>query len=650
MGPIGDYSSRIDARLRSCLLLASLFVGGIAAQEPEVLVEMRPPRVFEGESVKYSVTLNNCDDTTQPILPSLPEFQIQPAGMAVVQQMTFDGIKRVSIRGPRYEYVLTPRSAGEWTIPGPTVKVGNMTYQGQALKLQVLPPNEQDLAVLGISASRNVVYPMQPFTVRLTVALRGLPEPYTDDDPLRGTGDIPALVIPWVDDDSLPDGVKPDSPALRWLQSMIPESRRQVGFGINNLRFQAADMFSLFSERQRAMFRPEPRRVKRRDRQGRTVEFWEYVFERTFTASQVGPLSFGPATLKGTFASRSNPAGGVDVESVYAVAKPIVVEVRDVPVTGRPSSYIGAVGHFELNAELAPTAVKVGDPMTLLLRIHGQGTLENASAPRLDQVPSISENFKVYEATEQTAEGERRFTYSLRPRTAGNQQFPPIELAYFDFDKEQFVTMRTEPISIEVAESARVADQDITIADNKALAKSNSVEASRAGIFANIADARSVHDERVRIDAWLLSLGTLGGVFVVCGILTRQFRRRRDDPTLHRRRSAARRALATLQEAQQLSGSGSRRETLDKLSAALIGLISDAAHCPAAGLTPHDAAQKLEFLGIRREVVTRCQQQLEELDAARYGNSSHSLAEQTEATEAMLQDLLREFRQRKLAI
>jgi hypothetical protein len=405
-----------------CCLLLMCLSRLASAQQPEVLVELSQPKVFEGESVRYSVLLNHCENSAQPTMPAVGGLSFRHIGVSVVHQSTFDGFKRVSFGGPRHEYLLTPKQAGELTIPGPTVVVDGKTYRGESLTLQVLPPNKQDLAFLEVSVSRPRVYLLQPFQVRLKVAVKGIAEPHADKDPLRGAGGFPALSIPWADDERLPDGVEPESPALRWLESYLPRerSRRPIGFSVNKLRAQAgiqfgfggmgfgSDPFSFLTDPQSAVFQPEPTRVKRKDGNGRTVDYWEYTFERTMTATKLGTLSFGPVSLKGSFSSQVNAAGEVMLEEIYAIAKPVTVEVHDAPQDDRPDSYIGAVGRFSVDADLSPTTVKVGDPMTLSLRVYGQGALSDATAPKLEEEPAVADSFKIYEATEESAEAADR--------------------------------------------------------------------------------------------------------------------------------------------------------------------------------------------------------------------------------------------------
>ena len=139
------------------------------------------------------------------------------------------------------------------------------------------------------------------------------------------------------------------------------------------------------------------------------------------------------------------------------MAKALTVKIKDVPDNGRPETYIGAIGRFQFNTDLAPTKAKTGDPMTLTLTLTGQGSFDRATMPDLTKIPQIAENFKVYEATEQTKGDQRRFTCALRPLAAGIKEFPPVAVSYFDVQAEKYVTLTSAPIPIDIEKADKLA-------------------------------------------------------------------------------------------------------------------------------------------------------------------------------------------------
>ena len=216
---------------------------------------------------------------------------------------------------------------------------------GQTVTLQVRGPEDQDLAILEITADRTSVYPARPFTISLAIAVKELP----DDHPSSG-GPVevlrvpPLLSIPWAADNQLADGLKPESDWQRWLSPLRTDTG---GFTINNIVGERRSIFSF--DETLARFSPPGRRIRRMVKGGKAEGYREYVLQRNFTASKVGQYVFGPVQLKG-FLARDLERG----EEVYAVAKPVTVTVKDAPAEGRPDSYIGAIGRFQLEAALRP--------------------------------------------------------------------------------------------------------------------------------------------------------------------------------------------------------------------------------------------------------------------------------------------------------
>jgi len=318
-----------------------------------------------------------------------------------------------------------------------------------------------------------------------------------------------------------------------------------------------------------------------------------------------------------------------------------------VPPAGRPESYIGAVGSFQIGADLVPKKAKVGDPMTFTLTIAGEGTLDDATAPDPASVAEIAERFKVYEATEEGQADRRQFTYSLRPLGEGVEQFPPVPLSYFDVNTEQYVTLRTEPIPIEVSKADKLTGRQIV---GSRLAGSNGgedVEVRREGVFANVTDPRTVRDESIRPGRWLAGLGGAAGLYVVVAVGAGLLRRRGGDVALRRRQSAASTARRRLRQASAELEAARYREGADHVQSALTGLVADMLDLPEAGLTPRDVERKLQDHGVEADLAGRVHAVLETCDAARYGASDAAVDNLAHETETLLQPLFRQLKSRR---
>jgi len=606
------------------ILIAALAVAWSAAacraagEKPELIVEMDRNRIYEGESVLYRITLNNVENPRQPDLSGFDDFLVVPVGEQTLNStmVTIINGQRTDIvrRGRQYNYRLTPKRTGSLTIPAPTAEVDGQKLVGKEMSLFVTAPQDQDVVRMEITAEPNSVYPLVPFTVTLSISVKELPEPYASDNPVAVQTSPPELQIPWIDDEHLPDGLKPKENWQRLLGLL--QNSRGAGFAINNIGSNS--VFSLFNER-RIAFMPEPQKIRMIDQSGKTAGYWRFQFKRTFVARNVDQYTFGPVTLKGTFAAGISSTGSAQSKDIYAVAKALTVKIKDVPEEGRPETYIGAIGRFQFDADLAPRKARTGDPMTLTLTLSGQGSLDRATMPDLSKIPQIANNFKIYEPTEQTKGDQRQFTCSLRPLEAGIKEFPPVVVSYFDVQDEKYVTIASQPISIDIEKADKLAGRDIVASPGGLKSADKELETRQEGIFANVTDPGQLTDESIRPEQWLAALGGLAGLYAATAFAVIRLRRLSGDTVRQRRRRAPGKARRSLSEATKELSAGRVREGADQLESALVDLVADWTNAPGAGMTPAEACRQLESLGIDGEVSRRAGRFLENCESVHYG-------------------------------
>jgi hypothetical protein len=130
------------------------------------------------------------------------------------------------------------------------------------------------------------------------------------------------------------------------------------------------------------------------------------------------------------------------------------LKVLSLPAAGRPAGFSGAVGRFEVSSEAAPTQLTAGDPITLRLKVSGQGNFDRVYSSGL----AASVEWKTYPPSGQFTPadnagygGTKTFEEAVVPLKTGQEKIPAITLSYFDPDTRQYVTRATTPIAIEVA-------------------------------------------------------------------------------------------------------------------------------------------------------------------------------------------------------
>ncbi|MEQ9409759.1 MAG: BatD family protein [Fuerstiella sp.] len=635
---------------RAKLLLILLMLSARAvAQEPELIVEVDRQEIYQGESLIYDLTLNHVSDPQPPSLEALTDFQVESLGQQSQnsRQITIiNGRQSEVIRsGMLYRFRLTPLKSGRQVIPAPAVMVNGTELTGREVPINVIAPEQQDIVILEMTTDRKSVYPMQPFTVTLVVAVRELPDELSSRSPLSVQSREPVrLSVPWLDDEQLPDGLKPESSWREILEPLVSSSRRNVdGMQINNIGTQS--VFSMFGRSNATVFLPPSTRAERETSGGETSAYVEYRLQRTFVPERVGEYSLAAARMKGTFGTEMTD-DRLQGRDIYAVSDSLKIEVRDAPLAGRPESFIGGIGRFAANVDIAPHEASVGDPMTLTLTIHGQGTVSDLRPPVLEQVPEIADHFRTYEATEQTVGNGRVFTYSLRPLDAAIDEFPSIPVTYFDVEKEEYISLQTATIPLTISPARQLATSDV-VAPRQSARASGSLELNDAGLFANHTGLQQLRAVRLTGSAWA---GLWCGMIVVYGFVSfglRRHQRLHSDPAVRRRRQARSRAVESLQMVTTAAGAESA-VSADALSRIVAGLIADFTGRPAAGLTSHDVDQVLTTADINQELRIRTVKFMDRCDAARYGagTGSEDATEMVNDCRRLVNDLSRELSQR----
>ena len=131
---------------------------------------------------------------------------------------------------------------------------------------------------------------------------------------------------------------------------------------------------------------------------------------------------------------------------------PLKLEVKPLPAP-QPESFTGAVGQFTVSTRLNATERTVGEPFSLFAEIAGKGNFERIEAPEIPSSPA----FRTYppKAEVETVdtygmEGLKRFEILLDPLSEEATEIPGIAFSYFDPQKEEYVTIETEPLPIKI--------------------------------------------------------------------------------------------------------------------------------------------------------------------------------------------------------
>ncbi|MCZ6691067.1 MAG: BatD family protein [Planctomycetota bacterium] len=152
-----------------------------------------------------------------------------------------------------------------------------------------------------------------------------------------------------------------------------------------------------------------------------------------------------------------------------AVDRPLRLEVRASPEAGRPESFSGAVGTgFGIDVEADRTVVRLGDPVTLVVTIRGDGRLDGLGLPPLDVDGGLSpELFSFPDESppgEMLDDGGKRFVVSVRVRSERAAEIPALPFSFFNPISGVYQTVRSRPIALAVKSSALVGAKEVVSA------------------------------------------------------------------------------------------------------------------------------------------------------------------------------------------
>ncbi len=383
------------------LLLALVVSTPALAASARVITPDEAP--FENEPVTIRLVVRDAVDVPPPEFPQLPDADVRYLDR-VVQQFTFN---QQTTRLVTFVYQLTPRKPGTLTIPPISLAADDSAVMTAPVTIRVLPSplaDPDDILTVNVATPRPHVFVGErvPLTLRATV--------------------------------------KP--PEAFGLYMSYQDLAGQFDYARSRL-----DPFTTF---ERAYAAPQ----KDADAAPR------YVFETStnYLADAAGPRDFSQLRLVIDYPVQLKAVRRqlLAQRSVRLVAAPSeTLTVKPLPTAGRPPSFNGAVGVYQLEAHTDARDVRVGDPIPVDLVVRGAGPLEVLAPPRLEEQPALTRNFRVViDDPGGVVTGSRKtFSLTLRAKHAAVEAIPPIDFAYFDPYAEAYAVARSAPLPLDVTDN-----------------------------------------------------------------------------------------------------------------------------------------------------------------------------------------------------
>jgi hypothetical protein len=329
-----------------------------------------------------------------------------------------------------YNYTVMPLKAGTFKIPPQTVEAGGSALRTPELTLQVA--GDSTTAQSPRSKSSSSIDPAKIAFAELTL-----------------------------------------SKTTAYVGEMIPAVVR-IGFNVRTPVESLGNGAEITGQGFTAQKMREPRQTIETIG-GRTYQI--FTFKTALSPARSGKIEVGPVQVNAVVRiPRTNPRSQAMPRDLFDMNDPfmdnffrdplfapstpqdikiksesVMLDVKSLP-PGAPPDFGGAVGNFSLETTAKPKSAQVGDPFTVTATIVGRGNFDRVTAPAFEdergwhKYPPSSE-FK--QDDDIGISGTKKFETVLSANER-KDKIPAQLFTYFDPAKEQYVTLRAEPIPVRV--------------------------------------------------------------------------------------------------------------------------------------------------------------------------------------------------------
>ena len=547
--------------------------------------------------------------------PSRPERMFTPPVLPAFDLVSGPQ-EAVSIVNSSASYTWTfayrPRQEGDFTLGPFELRAGDTVYRGPALTVRVVKESERQRAL------REAL--LKKVFVRLDVSRKQV---FVGEQVVRTISFHEAVGL------RLPERTLVPLSTAGFLEKPLgrQETRQEE---IDGVLFQVVELHSALFPLAPGRLTLGPAQVDvkvavpgRRRRGDRGDDFFGSAFEEFF--------------------------GRGSYEQVRLSSEPVELEVLPHPAEGRPEGFGGAVGDFELEGSAKPATLRAGDPVTVTLKIAGEGNVENLSPPRFTEVPG----FKVYEPEVQVTtstegrrlEGTVTVTQVVVPTSESATELPALAFSYLDTGSRGWRTLSWGPTKLSVSPPADrgsgivAAPGERPAAAIPVLERDILPQKERAGL-------------REHGAAWFESPLYLGGLSLpwialfATTIWARRRERLRGSLALRRWKGARAAARAGLDEAAALERAGSASACYGALARTLGRFLADQTGVPPMSYGGAGTAAALVERGLDEERAQRVETLLLDLEARAFGgmdDNAEARRERRERVEALVTELDRRF-------
>src|SRR5437660_611310 len=416
-------------------LAAIVAAGSTFADSPSVTAVLSNSETVVGETVELQIKVTGPGDAQPPEEISVDGLEIHATG----QSRQFEIHNFATSSSVTYNYTILPLRAGRFTIASQTVRAGGKLLRTPELILNVADaPGRSSSARPSRGTQSQSVSAGDLLFAELIVPKK-----------VAYVGEIvPVQIRMGFDPRVRPRLIEPPEITGQGFTAQKLQQSGQTSETINGRPYDVVTYKTAIAAARAGKFEVGPVKGKAQ----------VIVPRRRSAPRSRSPFGFD---LDDPFSDPffSNPFAQMgERREVEIKSEPVALEVKSLPPNA-PPSFSGAIGNFTMLTDAKPKDVQVGDPITVTTEISGRGNFDRVNAPAVEdergwhKYPPSS---KFKQDDEVGISGTKTFETVLSPNEK-KQTLPLLAFSYFDPIKEHYVTLRSEPIPINVQGGAAVA-------------------------------------------------------------------------------------------------------------------------------------------------------------------------------------------------
>ena len=380
----------------------------------------------------------------------------------------------------------------------------------------------------------------------------------------------------------------------------------------------------------------------------RTIVWSQYVL----FPQQSGQLEIPSITFEGTVAQRvqsydpfdaffNGGSSYVNVQREIRTPK-LTVDVSPLP-SGRPASYYGGVGSFNMTSTISTTELKENEAVTLKLVISGTGNMKLIKTPEV----KFPADFEVYDPkvdnkfTLKTGglSGNKVIEYLAIPRHGGEYTIPSVEFSYFDVKSGAYKTLSTPEYTLNVAKGDGTSSSAPVgyVSKEELRLLGQDIRYIQLGETKYQPKGKCFYGTMGYWLWYLIPFLTL----VVLVVIYRKQALESANVAKQKTKKASKVATRRLKVAKKKMREDDKAGFYDEVLKALWGYLGDKLNMPVSELSKDNISAKLIDCGVSEELIQECLSLVGECEFARYAPSlSDSRVEEVYAKVDALMDKL----------